>query len=136
MRSLENTGHFDSEMKELDARVAKLHLPPLGAELMVVTQEQPDCIRVKVEGPFKVGHHHYRAVSLSPELRRRRLSTIALLTELVAQQFFVRALAGIVPHSRSSRGEVAGSLFLGSKKQRAVDIVTDAWLATAGLWGG
>ena len=32
--------------------------------------------------------------------------------------------------------EVAGPLFLANKKQRVVNIVTDAWLATAGLRGG
>ena len=31
---------------------------------------------------------------------------------------------------------VAGPLFLGSKKQKVVNIVTDGWLATAGLRGG
>ena len=32
--------------------------------------------------------------------------------------------------------EVAGQLFLEGKKQRVVNIVTVAWLATAGLRGG
>ena len=45
--------------KELDEKVAKLHLLALGAELIVVTQEQADRIGVKVEGPFKGGHYHY-----------------------------------------------------------------------------
>ena len=44
---------------ELDEKVAKLHLPALGAQLIVLTQEEPDCIGVKVEGPFKNGHFRY-----------------------------------------------------------------------------
>merc|ERR1712122_254513 len=45
--------------KELDEKVAKLHLPALGAELTVLTQEQADYIGVKVEGPFKGPHYRY-----------------------------------------------------------------------------
>ena len=44
--------------KELDEKVAALHLPALGAELTVLSQEQADYIDVKVEGPFK--HPEYR----------------------------------------------------------------------------
>ena len=43
----------------LDEKVAKLHLPALSAELAVPTQGQGGCTRVKVEGPFKGGHHRY-----------------------------------------------------------------------------
>merc|ERR1711904_163852 len=39
--------------KSLDEKVASLHLPALGAELTVPTQEQADYIGVKVTGPFK-----------------------------------------------------------------------------------
>merc|ERR1711868_233463 len=45
--------------KELDEKVAKLHLPALGAELTVLTQEQVDYIGVKVDGPFKGPHYRY-----------------------------------------------------------------------------
>lgn len=44
--------------KELDEKVARLHLPALGAELTELTQEQADYIDVKIEGPYK--HELYR----------------------------------------------------------------------------
>lgn len=44
--------------KELDEKVAKLHLPALNAELTELSQEQADYIDVKVSGPFK--HEDYR----------------------------------------------------------------------------
>merc|ERR1712139_598225 len=39
--------------KELDEKVTSLHLPALGAELTVLSQEQADYIGVKQNGPFK-----------------------------------------------------------------------------------
>ena len=39
--------------KELDEKVARLHLPALGAQLTTLSKEQADYIGVKVEGPFK-----------------------------------------------------------------------------------
>merc|ERR1712149_103913 len=39
--------------KELDEKVAALHLPALGAELTVLSKEQADYIGVKVGGPYK-----------------------------------------------------------------------------------
>merc|ERR1712118_106567 len=45
--------------KELDEKVARLHLPALGAELTTLTKEQADYIGVKVEGPFKGDHYRY-----------------------------------------------------------------------------
>merc|ERR1711901_5836 len=39
--------------KELDEKVAKLHLPALGANLTELSQEQADYIGVKVAGPYK-----------------------------------------------------------------------------------
>tara|TARA_B110000285_G_scaffold212023_1_gene255213 strand:+ start:172 stop:1617 length:1446 start_codon:yes stop_codon:yes gene_type:complete len=44
--------------KELDEKVAKLHLKALNAELTELSTEQADYIDVKVEGPFK--HELYR----------------------------------------------------------------------------
>jgi adenosylhomocysteinase len=44
--------------KELDEKVAKLHLGSLNAELTELSQEQADYIDVKVEGPYK--HEQYR----------------------------------------------------------------------------
>jgi len=45
--------------KELDEKVARLHLPSLGAKLTTLTKEQADYIGVKVEGPFKNSHYRY-----------------------------------------------------------------------------
>merc|ERR1712225_194408 len=45
--------------KELDEKVAKLHLPALGANLTVLSKEQADYIGVKVEGPYKGNHYRY-----------------------------------------------------------------------------
>merc|ERR1712083_425291 len=45
--------------KELDEKVASLHLPALGAELTTLTQEQADYIGVKVTGPFKPDTYRY-----------------------------------------------------------------------------
>merc|ERR1711918_69247 len=39
--------------KALDEKVAKLHLPFLGADLTTLTKAQADYIGVKVEGPYK-----------------------------------------------------------------------------------
>merc|ERR1712039_271116 len=39
--------------KELDEKVAALHLPALGADLTTLTKEQADYIGVKQNGPFK-----------------------------------------------------------------------------------
>merc|ERR1712178_659121 len=45
--------------KELDEKVANLHIPALGAELTVLSQEQADYIGVKVTGPFKPDTYRY-----------------------------------------------------------------------------
>merc|ERR1711943_137656 len=45
--------------KDLDEKVARLHLPALGAELTVPTQEQADYIGVKVTGPYKSDTYRY-----------------------------------------------------------------------------
>merc|ERR1712188_19766 len=45
--------------KELDEKVAKLHLPALGAQLTVLTKEQADYIGVPIEGPFKPDTYRY-----------------------------------------------------------------------------
>merc|ERR1719242_3012203 len=45
--------------KELDEKVASLHLPALGAELTKLTKEQADYIGVKVGGPFKGDTYRY-----------------------------------------------------------------------------
>merc|ERR1739848_398562 len=45
--------------KELDEKVARLHLPALGANLTVLSQEQADYIGVKVAGPYKGDTYRY-----------------------------------------------------------------------------
>merc|ERR1739848_660814 len=45
--------------KELDEKVARLHLPALGAQLTQLSQEQADYIGVKVAGPFKGDTYRY-----------------------------------------------------------------------------
>merc|ERR1719263_2766010 len=45
--------------KELDEKVARLHLPALGAELTELTKEQADYIGVKVGGPYKGENYRY-----------------------------------------------------------------------------
>merc|ERR1712066_247841 len=45
--------------KELDEKVAALHLPALGAELTKLTPEQADYIGVKGTGPFKGDTYRY-----------------------------------------------------------------------------
>merc|ERR1711976_1112431 len=51
--------------KELDEKVASLHLPALGAELTTLTQEQADYIGVKSTGPCKTEKYRYRVASWS-----------------------------------------------------------------------
>jgi adenosylhomocysteinase len=45
--------------KELDEKVARLHLPALGAQMTVLTKEQADYIGVKTSGPFKPETYRY-----------------------------------------------------------------------------
>merc|ERR1712062_286008 len=45
--------------KELDEKVARLHLPALGAQLTTLSKDQADYTGVKVDGPFKGGHYRY-----------------------------------------------------------------------------
>ena len=45
--------------KDLDEKVALLHLPALGANMTKLSKEQADYIGVKVEGPFKPNTYRY-----------------------------------------------------------------------------
>ena len=45
--------------KELDEKVASLHLKKIGVELDTLNEEQADYIGVKPEGPFKPAHYRY-----------------------------------------------------------------------------
>merc|ERR1712087_822592 len=48
--------------KNLDEKVASLHLPALDAQLTTWAKEQADYIGVKPEGPFKPDTYRYRAI--------------------------------------------------------------------------
>ncbi|MEN9751413.1 MAG: hypothetical protein RLZZ600_460 [Actinomycetota bacterium] len=45
--------------KNLDEKVARLHLDALGVKLTTLTPEQAAYIGVRVEGPYKVDHYRY-----------------------------------------------------------------------------
>lgn len=45
--------------KELDEKVARLHLEMIGVRLETLTQEQADYLGVPVEGPYKPEHYRY-----------------------------------------------------------------------------
>merc|ERR1711912_132629 len=45
--------------KALDEKVARLHLPALGAQLTTLSKEQADYIGVKMEGPYKGEFYRY-----------------------------------------------------------------------------
>jgi adenosylhomocysteinase len=60
---LENQGKYDKKVytlpKELDEKVARLHLGQLGAKLTKLRPDQADYINVPVEGPYKPEHYRY-----------------------------------------------------------------------------
>jgi len=45
--------------KQLDEKVARLHLSKIGANLTQLSQQQADYINVPVEGPYKAKHYRY-----------------------------------------------------------------------------
>jgi adenosylhomocysteinase len=45
--------------KQLDEKVARLHLDALGVKLTKLTPEQAAYIGVPVEGPYKADHYRY-----------------------------------------------------------------------------
>ncbi len=45
--------------KELDEKVARLHLPALGAKLTTLSKEQSDYLGIPVEGPYKPDSYRY-----------------------------------------------------------------------------
>ena len=45
--------------KQLDEKVARLHLKKIGVELEVLTKDQADYIGVKQEGPYKSEQYRY-----------------------------------------------------------------------------
>src|SRR5262245_50374186 len=58
-----NSGKYQKKVyvlpKQLDERVARLHLKKLGAELTVMSEEQCRYIGVPIEGPYKPDHYRY-----------------------------------------------------------------------------
>ena len=58
-----NTGNYQKKVyvlpKQLDERVARLHLGKLGAELTVMTEEQCRYIGVDIDGPYKPDYYRY-----------------------------------------------------------------------------
>jgi adenosylhomocysteinase len=58
-----DSGKYEKQVyllpKQLDEKVARLHLEKLGANLTVLSQEQADYIDVKVDGPYKPDTYRY-----------------------------------------------------------------------------
>ncbi len=59
----ENNGKYKNEVyvlpKNLDEKVARLHLDKIGAKLTELTQEQAEYIGVSKEGPYKPDYYRY-----------------------------------------------------------------------------
>ncbi len=59
----QNTEKYGLEVyvlpKQLDEKVARLHLGKLGAQLTTLTKEQADYLRLSPEGPFKPEYYRY-----------------------------------------------------------------------------
>ncbi len=58
-----NTGQYEKQVytlsKQLDEKVARLHLDALGVRLTELTTEQADYLGVPVQGPYKSEHYRY-----------------------------------------------------------------------------
>ena len=58
-----NTGAYDRQVytlsKQLDEKVARLHLDALGVRLTELTASQADYLGVPVDGPYKPDHYRY-----------------------------------------------------------------------------
>ena len=58
-----NRGEYEKQVymlpKQLDEKVARLHLDALGVKLTELSREQADYIGVPVEGPYKPEHYRY-----------------------------------------------------------------------------
>ena len=58
-----NTGEYEKQVytlsKELDEKVARLHLDALGVRLTELTPEQADYLGLPVDGPYKSDHYRY-----------------------------------------------------------------------------
>ena len=58
-----NDGRYENRVyvlpKQLDEKVARLHLGKLGARLTILRQEQAEYLGIPVEGPYKPDHYRY-----------------------------------------------------------------------------
>jgi adenosylhomocysteinase len=58
-----NTGEYETQVytlsKQLDEKVARLHLDALGVKLTELSAEQASYLGVPVEGPYKSDHYRY-----------------------------------------------------------------------------
>ena len=58
-----NTDAYKNEVyvlpKNLDEKVARLHLDKIGADLTALTQTQADYLGISVDGPYKPDHYRY-----------------------------------------------------------------------------
>jgi adenosylhomocysteinase len=45
--------------KQLEEKVARLHLKKLGVELTVLNEKQSEYLHLPVDGPFKPEHYRY-----------------------------------------------------------------------------
>jgi adenosylhomocysteinase len=45
--------------KELDEKVARLHLAKIGVEIETLTTDQAEYLGIPVQGPFKPEHYRY-----------------------------------------------------------------------------
>jgi adenosylhomocysteinase len=58
-----NTGAYDKHVytlsKQLDEKVARLHLDALGVKLTTLTDQQAAYLGVPIEGPYKADHYRY-----------------------------------------------------------------------------
>ena len=58
-----NTAEYDKKVytlsKELDEKVARLHLAKIGVKLTELSKDQSDYLGIKPQGPFKPDHYRY-----------------------------------------------------------------------------
>ena len=58
-----NSSNYKNELyvlpKELDEKVARLHLEKVGANITTMTKEQSDYLGIPIEGPYKPDHYRY-----------------------------------------------------------------------------
>ena len=59
----ENGKQYENQVyvlpKELDEKVARLHLDQLGVHLTELQQDQADYLGIPTKGPFKPEHYRY-----------------------------------------------------------------------------